>query len=708
MENIDELIQSLQNESGHTAYLSVTKLLEIEDPRVRGLLVEFIKDNRKHDQYSKNQYHTKAIHEAIYGLTKFECSSVINAFDDFLDSDNSAFYVRETAINALGRFEGASVLKLLVRSINDDDIDIRRAATQSMGSVKDPMAIEYLVGALKDEDSEVRLTSIHSIRSIKSPGRVKYFVSALQDTNWIVRRQAAEYLPDFNWKSSDDEENIAFLFANGDFDDLVSRYGSKATKQLIHALNEYDSNGAFEAAKALGEIKDTLAVEPLVNALDSISPNVRAEAVEALGKIDGSSVIESIIDRLQDSDSDVARNAATVLGSLRDLHKIESPFIEILNEPSQPSTRVAIDSLGEIRSKKALPLLIEAYKDEYLRENVIEALQKYTEDLEIVIPVLLKAINEDYPRHQAKAEEAFQVIGEDAIRYLSRTISDTNVSLRVASVKALGFIGHQAVSNLVQATTDNNIDVRYSAIESLGKTASRINIVAPVLVNHMNDENKNIRLISIWALGCYGPSAKNELDSIMDILVSNIEDEDIRYKATEALCRIDLEKTKHALTQHLTCWRINETIEKLLSSIEWKPITEIDRIHQYVAKRNGNMLRENWNSTKSVLLDDVNSRPKNAISKLLAGIFSDEKKNIETNHYDVIENALYAFVGVGNNEIITELIDGLDNNGNKVMAEAYLNCGHSELVDAAMSWAKRHGYNIQKGAGANPVSWGQL
>ncbi len=80
---------------------------------------------------------------------------------------------------------------------------------------------------------------------------------------------------------------------------------------------------------------------------------------------------------------------------------------------------------------------------------------------------------------------------------------------------------------------------------------------------------------------------------------------------------------------------------------------------------------------------------------------------MESNNYGIIVNTLYAFIGIGKEEIIPELIEKLNTVGNKTTAEAYLNCGHSGLANAAKEWAWRHGYSISTGSGNAPVGWGR-
>lgn len=186
-------------------------------------------------------------------------------------------------------------------------------------------------------------------------------------------------------------------------------------------------------------------------------------------------------------------------------------------------------------------------------------------------------------------------------------------------------------------------------------------------------------------------SAARALGNIKDAravepLIAELKDDDIgvvREDAAGALGKIGAPAVE-SLIENLTDWDLNSVVANALSYIGWKPQTDSDRIHFLVAQRKGKELKKDWGITKDVLLKDVGS-----------------------GNYGIIENALYAFIAIGKEEIIPELIETLNTNGTKTTAEAYLNCGHSGLGKAAREWASRHGYTIYTGAGAAPVGWGQ-
>ena len=72
---------------------------------------------------------------------------------------------------------------------------------------------------------------------------------------------------------------------------------------LIKALR-YDKGWKWgsDAAKALGQIGDTSAVEPLIAVLKDNIPNVRGAAAEALGQIGDQRAVEPLITALKDGD----------------------------------------------------------------------------------------------------------------------------------------------------------------------------------------------------------------------------------------------------------------------------------------------------------------------------------------------------------------------------------------------------------------------
>jgi hypothetical protein len=68
--------------------------------------------------------------------------------------------------------------------------------------------------------------------------------------------------------------------------------------------------------------------------------------------------------------------------------------------------------------------------------------------------------------------------------------------------------------------------------------------------------------------------------------------------------------------------------------------------------------------------------------------------------------ACHKYISQGDVSRIPELCALLMRYGDKPLAEDYLNCGRSELGDAAGAWGTAHGYSIRSGYGSHRVKWG--
>ena len=141
-----------------------------------------------------------------------------------------------------------------------------------------------------------------------------------------------------------------------------------------------------------------------------------------------------------------------------------------------------------------------------------------------------------------------------------------------------------------------------------------------------------------------------------------------------------------ALKATLTQWYTARHTAEVLDSVGWQPRTTEEEIHYLVASRANSDLQALWSETKRILMKDITSKDT-----------------------DKISNALYAFIGLGREEIISELLTLLENYGTIQIAEAYLNSGHKRLVSGAVTWSEDRGLEVRQYAeGNSPVQWGQL
>lgn len=143
--------------------------------------------------------------------------------------------------------------------------------------------------------------------------------------------------------------------------------------------------------------------------------------------------------------------------------------------------------------------------------------------------------------------------------------------------------------------------------------------------------------------------------------------------------------TLRRLPNALASWQGGPHAAAALRMLAWTPGNDRERVHYAAARRARAELEADKDLTLAVLMHDL-----------------------QCGAYAPVENAVWIFIGLGDADILPQLQSTLEKSGTKHMAEAYLNCGNSELYQAAHAWATRKGYTISTGSGAHPINWGAL
>jgi HEAT repeat protein len=196
---------------------------------------------------------------------------------------------RKKAAEALGLIGHPIAIGPLLKLLRDSDDGMREIATGSLGLLGDQKATNPLIAMLRDKNRAIREAAAESLRRIGSPA-VEPLCHALNDENVHVRANV-----------------IVVLGKIGD---------RRATQPLCRVLAA-DRELAQYTAEALGELRDTAALELLIQALKQHEGPARAKAAEALGKIGNRRAVESLILAL-DTDIEAGAAAAEALGRIGD------------------------------------------------------------------------------------------------------------------------------------------------------------------------------------------------------------------------------------------------------------------------------------------------------------------------------------------------------------------------------------------------------
>ena len=268
-------------------------------------------------------------------------------------------------------------------------------------------------------------------------------------------------------------------------------------KALNHPLINHTCYLNLEAAKALGELGDALAVEPLLVILQRSDFDVMREAAAiALGQLGDAQAVKPLIRATKDTYPKVRKAAAQALGKIGDpqaaealLKALGDAFPEVREQAMQ-----AIRALGDVRAIKPLAALYRDHKTNDLKfilaiSETVEMLA--TNDKPGAIEALIAVVQEYDGGARSLAGRVLVKLGGVAIEPLCSLLSSPNRAVRVAAVQALGKIGGvQAVKPLSIALLDGEYEVYSAALEAMAQIGETAIEPLVVLLNQPGEKER--------------------------------------------------------------------------------------------------------------------------------------------------------------------------------------------------------------------------
>jgi HEAT repeat protein len=345
---------------------------------------------------------------AAMALGKFEAIEAIEAIKPLIellkDSDLS---VRKTAMFALIQLNAIEAIKTLTELFRDTNVDntieelfsndtysdVRSHAALALGKLGEPLAVKPLIKLLKDSDKDIRNNAIKALAQLGTTEAINSLLKLLKTKNPEMLLNAASALSKLGINNKD-----------------LSHILAKELKKLKEQSTGKNIKQRQEAAEKLGEIYSKQSVSLLIPLLKSDFLYVKKQAIISLGQIgehqanlmrpalpqlylllDESNIhirkavittlskivpqlsnekdiwLEKIINIAQNK-KELFANRIVALKALANLGTDEAAHI-IINIVQQdmdghnPFVLVAIQTLGNIRSKVALDFLHKQLED---------------------------------------------------------------------------------------------------------------------------------------------------------------------------------------------------------------------------------------------------------------------------------------------------------------------------------------------------------
>ncbi|UCD54652.1 MAG: HEAT repeat domain-containing protein, partial [Candidatus Omnitrophota bacterium] len=461
------------------------------------------------------------------------------------------------SVEALGKIGDARAVEPLIKLLKEADVYLKAYSAIALGEIGDASAVEALIEALEDDDSGVRNRSVQALAKIGDARAIEPLIITLKDTSYTVRRDSASALEALNWKPQNQEQQITYLIAKGEWEEL-EEMDPPPVEYLIEAL-EYCIDYRTYVIDTLGVIGDARAVEPLIKLWEKLGDSYynkenKRYIVEALGRIGDARAVALLIEALQDDYYYVRSKAIFALGQIGDARAVD-PLIKSLREEADEYLKAySAYALGKIGDVRAIEPLIEVLGDDdsYVRAKSAEALEKLNWEPQNQIQQIRYFIaKESWP-------ELIE-IGAPAVEYLIEALEWKGLSFHFFTIQTLGAIGDvRAVEPLIDLLKDKGETVRHEAASALGQIGD-VRAVKP-LIEALKDEDENLREHSAEALGKIGDVRA------VEVLIPALEDIGVGVRRASAYALEALKWEPQSQTQQ---------IRYLIAKNSWPKLIEI-------------------------------------------------------------------------------------------------------------------------------------
>jgi HEAT repeats len=273
-----------------------------------------------------------------------------------------------------------------------------------------------------------------------------------------------------------------------------------------------------------------------------------AQAKHAVHQI-GTNANPTLLRMLRAKDSRLMIKLETLVGQQR---FVKSPFVSADQKHDLANTGFGI--LGA-EAKDAVPGLISIYREnisEDLRTTAANALRLIGPAAKEAVPALLESLAR--PNLSMEADgNTIDALGEIhshpelVVPALLKCLNDSNQNIRwlaMGSIASFGADARMAVPALLAEATNPASRSRGPAIQALGRIRCEPETFLPVLRRGLKDPNPQIRVAAAEALGDFGPDAK---PAIPDLLAALHDDStEFREVTATALRKIDPEAAAKA------------------------------------------------------------------------------------------------------------------------------------------------------------------
>ncbi|HSW63265.1 MAG TPA: HEAT repeat domain-containing protein [Dissulfurispiraceae bacterium] len=490
-------------------------------------------------------------------------------------------YLRNTALIILARL-GAVTVPFLYVLLEDKDPDIRKFAIDLMCDIRESVQCERLLPMLRDENANVRAAAAKAVGELGYADAVSYLEETLKDEEWVCfyalqslgeleARASAPFIVELLKSPSEvvrfsaietlgkigtpevSETLISYLFsASGDERSAIVKSIVQIgitpamvglTEHLIRMLKDGDWEDKLIALRGIEVLNARSAVPLLVDfvgALDPAMPDTeerhsvisrtilsidsesellkllafpemkyrgKAFAIELLGELGSKKAVPVIMDSLSATSRDLRRASAEALGDIGDASSI-GPLLETSQKDVDAHVRkCAIEALGKIGTMDAFQPLLH-----------LLSIEKYTDIIEKIVESLLRINAGQFVAGLSSCSKGVRTIAAGRIAdvgILLNLAGDEDRNVKFAAIKGLGRIATaEALERLRSFIRDPDPEIRKIAVVAMGVAQC----CSAELFAILNDENPWVRVYAVKAIAeaCEPEIILQKLEAVLD------------------------------------------------------------------------------------------------------------------------------------------------------------------------------------------------
>ena len=175
--------------------------------------------------------------------------------------------------------------------------------------------------------------------------------------------------------------------------------------------------------------------------------------------------------------------------------------------------------------------------DAFVRSHAADKLGQFGKSATEAIPLLIRALHDDYEPVRLNAAYALGAIGEAAVPQLIETLGDENGQMRRMAAYALAAVGEPAVPALSEALQHTEDAIRVEATYALAQMGNAAAAAIPALMERAKDGCVEVRRYLPEAFGGLGATAASAVPVLTDIVAID-DDGQARFEAALALAQI--------------------------------------------------------------------------------------------------------------------------------------------------------------------------